>query len=253
MQSPDHLPSLRQRSVAYGVHLYTACGALVGLLVAGSILDQDYGQAFLWMLLAVAIDMTDGFLARHFRVKQVLPQIDGRKLDDLVDYLNYTFLPVWMIWRADWLPEPKWLWCGIILVTSLFGFANSGAKEESRGFFLGFPSYWNIVAFYLAICFSHFGPGVVLGLVLALSLLTVLPVRFVYPNRPPCWRVFFLGGALAWMALVLYMLLRFDTLKDDPWHWLTLVSLVYPLLYVLSSAYLDRTIPRESSADVQQV
>ena len=246
MEKPDNLPPLDQRLVAYGVHLYTACGAVVGLLIAASIVAEDYRQVFLWMLLAVTIDMTDGFLARRFRVKQVVPHIDGRKLDDLVDYLNFTFLPVWMMWWAEWLPEPRWLWCGIMLVTSLLGFAHSGAKEESRGFFRGFPSYWNIFAFYVWICFRHLGTGVVLGLVLVLSLLTVLPVRFVYPNRPPCWRVFFLGGALVWMALVLTILLRGSS--DSP-DWLVGVSFIYPVLYLILSVYLDWKIPREASTE----
>ncbi len=253
MEIPDDLsvapPSWQQKCLAYGVHLYTASGAVVGLLMVASILDREYRLAFLWMLLAVAIDMTDGFLARRFRVKQVVPHIDGRTLDDLVDYLNYTFLPVLMIWRAEWLPEPRWLWCGIMLMTSLFGFAHSGAKEESRGFFRGFPSYWNIVAFYVWICFRHFGAGVVLGVVLVLSLLTVLPVRFVYPNRPPCWRVFFLGGALVWMALVLSMLLR---QPSDPLDWAVWVSFVYPVLYVILSVYLDWKIPRQVPGEVQR-
>ena len=253
MEIPDDLsvasPSWQQKCLAYGVHLYTASGAVVGLLIAASILDREYRLAFLWMLLAVAIDMTDGFLARRFRVKQVVPHIDGRTLDDLVDYLNYTFLPVLMIWRAEWLPEPRWLWCGIMLMTSLFGFAHSGAKEESRGFFRGFPSYWNIVAFYVWICFRHFGVGVVLGVVLVLSLLTVLPVRFVYPNRPPCWRGFFLGGALAWMVLVLYMLLR---QPSDPLDWAVWVSFVYPVLYVILSVYLDWKIPRQVPGESQR-
>ncbi len=249
MQNSDNLPPLNQRVIAYGVHVYTACGAAVGLLIAGSILAEEYGQTFLWMLLAVTIDMTDGFLARRFRVKEVVPHIDGRKLDDLVDYLNFTFLPVWMIWRAEWLPEPGWLWCGIMLVTSLFGFAHSGAKEESRGFFRGFPSYWNIFAFYVWICFRHFGTSLVLGLVLALSLLTVLPVRFVYPNRPPCWRGFFLGGALVWMALVLGILIRGSAETMD---WLVWVSFIYPVLYVILSVYLDLKIPRELPAEVSQ-
>ena len=68
MEKPDTLPPLSQRLVAYGVHVYTACGAAVGLLIAGSIMAEEYGQVFLWMLLAVTIDMTDGFLARRFRV-----------------------------------------------------------------------------------------------------------------------------------------------------------------------------------------
>ena len=81
METADHAEAGpitgRQKCIAYAVHLYTASGAVVGLLIASSILDRDYHAGFLWMLLAVTIDMTDGFLARRFRVKEVVPHIDG--------------------------------------------------------------------------------------------------------------------------------------------------------------------------------
>ena len=57
----------------------------------------------------------------------------------------------------------------------------------------------------------------------------------------------FLGGALAWMALVLYMLLRYDDLQD----WLVWVSFIYPVLYVPLSIYLDWKIPRKTPGEVK--
>ncbi len=175
--------SAQQKLLAYAVHTYTAMGLLCGALIAADILQQNYRRAFILMIVAVLIDATDGTFARKFRVKDVVPHIDGRKLDDIVDYLNYTFLPLLMVGSADWLPSPTWLWASVPLVASVFAFVHTGAKEETNGFFLGFPSYWNVFAFYTAVWLSGFGQGTVLAIALVLSGLSVLPLRFVYPNR----------------------------------------------------------------------
>ena len=92
--SPPEPASYATIARAYAVHLYTATGLLWGLLTAAAIGQEQYRSAFLWMTLAVVVDATDGFLAQRCRVKEVLPHVDGRKIDDIVDYLNYTFLPV---------------------------------------------------------------------------------------------------------------------------------------------------------------
>ena len=62
---------LRLRASA--VHLYTASGAVLTLLI---LVAAYNGQAVaaLWLILAtLVIDSTDGLLARRFRVKELLP------------------------------------------------------------------------------------------------------------------------------------------------------------------------------------
>jgi phosphatidylcholine synthase len=232
--------SRRQRLLAYAVHIYTAMGLLCGALIAADIFQQNYRRAFIWMIVAVLIDATDGTFARKFRVKDVVPHIDGRKLDDIVDYLNYTFLPLLMIGSAEWLPAPTWLWASVPLVASVFAFVNTGAKEENNGFFLGFPSYWNVFAFYTAVWLSEFGQGIVLAIALVLSGLSVLPLRFVYPNRAPRWRKLFIGGGLAWLTTIAAILWYYPQ-RTIPAALLGL-SAVYPMLYVIASLYLDRRL-----------
>ena len=235
--------SPRQKLLAYAVHTYTAMGLLCGALIAADILQQNYRQAFLWMIVAVLIDATDGTFARKFRVKDVVPHIDGRKLDDIVDYVNYTFLPLLMIGSANWLPSPAWLWVSVPLVASVFAFVHTGAKEETNGFFLGFPSYWNVFAFYTAVWLYELGQGIVLAVALVLSGLSVLPLRFVYPNRAPRWRKLFVVGALAWLAIIAVILWYYPRLPIPAI--LLWISAVYPVLYVVASLYLDRRM-RES-------
>ena len=167
---------------AWLVHLYTASGVVFALLAT---LETDPRRVFVWLIVAVLIDATDGPMARRFEVKRVLPQIDGRTIDDIVDYLTFTFVPLLVVLRQQWVPEPAIAFVAPAMMASLLGFANTGAKNEERGYFLGFPSYWNIVAFYLGIIAASgllWLNGIV---VLALAVLTILPGKFVYPNLAP--------------------------------------------------------------------
>jgi phosphatidylcholine synthase len=224
---------------AYLVHLYTAAGVLLAFLAAAEIASAspDVVRVFLLLGGALIIDATDGPLARRLDVRRGAPTIDGRTIDDIVDYLTYTFLPLLLIWRMGWVPAPAIVWIAPALVTSLFGFASTAAKDEAGGFFRGFPSYWNVVAFYAGIVHNSFGPWPNAVVVLALAALTVAPVRFLYINLAPRpWRWPLLAGAAAWLGILLVMLAGYPR----PAGWLVALSAVYPAVYVLLSVVLAR-------------
>lgn len=223
------------RLAAWLVHLYTASGVVFALLATLEICkqDPDARRVFIWLTIAVLIDATDGPLARRFHVKTVLPQISGRTIDDIVDFLTFTFIPMLLIARMEWVPWPVLLFVVPPLIASLLGFANAGAKDESGGFFLGFPSYWNIVAFYLGIAAAAGLQWLNAAVLLVLAVLTVTPVGFIYPNLAPRrWKAAIMTGALVWLALVAAM---FPSYPDPP-LWLLLLSLVYPVFYTAVSA-----------------
>ena len=231
----------RLRGVARAVlvHLYTASGVLLALFVAMELAapSPDPRRVFLALAAAVVIDATDGTLARRWEVKRVLPTIDGRTIDDIVDYLTYVFLPLLLIWRMGWVPAPSWVAVAPALVASLFGFANTGAKDEAGGFFLGFPSYWNVVAFYAGFIHRLYGPWVNAAILLLLALLTVLPVRFLYPNLAPRpWRGPVVAGAIVWLGVMLWLLGDYPQ-APAPLVW---ASLLYPAFYIGLSLYLGR-------------
>ena len=226
--------TLSQRVRGYAVHFYTACGVGAAFLAAAEICAPapDPRRCFILLFVAVLIDATDGVLARRWHVKIWAAAIDGRTIDDIVDYLTFTFLPLLLMWRMEWLPQPGALWAIPALIASLFGFANRNAKDETAGYFLGFPSYWNVVAFYAGL-FGGKEVALITGLItLALALLTVLPVRLIYPNlAPPPWRLAVLLGALLWSAALVALLVNYP---DGP-RWLTLLSLTYPAFYTILS------------------
>jgi phosphatidylcholine synthase len=146
-----------------------------------------------------------------------------------VDYLTYTFVPLLLVWRMGWVPEPGAVWIAPALLASLFGFANTGIKDETGGFFLGFPSYWNVVAFYAGFVHRLYGADVNAVVIVLLSVATVLPIRFIYPNLAPRpWRGPVIAGALLWLGAMLWLLPDYPRAPA----WAAWLSLLYPAFYV---------------------
>jgi phosphatidylcholine synthase len=225
------------RAAAALVHVYTASGVLFALAATIEIASPapDPRLVFLYLAAAVLVDATDGPLARRMEVKRWLPGIDGRTIDDIVDYLTFTFVPLLLIWRMGWLPAPSVVWLAPAMVASLFGFANTAAKDEAGGFFLGFPSYWNIVAFYAGFVHHLYGPWVNAVVLVVLAILTVLPLRFLYPNLAPRpWRTPLILGALVWLGMMLWLLLDYPRAPEE----LVWLSLLYPVFYLWLSYHL---------------
>jgi phosphatidylcholine synthase len=219
--------------LAWLVHLYTALGAVIGLCTILAIDRADFRAAFFLMALAVVIDATDGALARAARVHEVLPGFDGTLLDDIVDYFNYVIVPCLFLLRANLLPPPDALWLSCLpLLASAYGFCQRDAKTADF-FFLGFPSYWNIVAFYLYALETP--PWVNAFTIIVLSVMIFVPIKYIYPSRAPRFRLQTnLLGAL-WGIVVLYAIYRLPA----PPRALLFASLLYPAYYTALSLWLN--------------
>src|SRR5881392_541258 len=141
---------MMKKFLAWCVHGYTALGLVAAGGIAYALFQDvpDYRLAFLLMFVATLVDATDGTLARAIKIKEVLPGFDGRRLDDLIDFQTYTTLPLLLIYQARLLPAGQEFWLIAPLLASAYGFCQVNAKTDD-GYFLGFPSYWNIIAFYL--------------------------------------------------------------------------------------------------------
>jgi phosphatidylcholine synthase len=218
---------------AWGVHLYTALGGVLGFLGLEAIARSHYGLAFFWMAVATFIDSTDGTLARRFRVKQVLPQFDGARLDDIVDYLNYVVVPLVLAYHAGIIPAG---WGGMLvaampLLASGYGFGQVDAKTEDH-FFKGFPSYWNIVVFYLYALGTPVWFNVVTVVILAI--LVFVPMRYLYPSRNPTARRTTYALGIVWGVLVFTLLAQFPT----PSRSLAWATLYFPIYYLALSVHL---------------
>jgi len=217
---------------AWLVHLYTASGIVLAFLAARAVIDYDYRTAFFWLSLQMAVDATDGVLARAARVSVRLPWFDGAKLDDIADYLAYVFVPALFVWRALLVPD-AWTIpvAAAMLLASAYGFNRDDAKTEDH-FFTGFPSYWNIVVFYLLL--AGLPSTVNAAILVALALLVFVPIKYIYPSRTPVWQWPTNALGVIWGMLMLLMLWQYPVVSRP----LLLASFVFPVYYGILSGVL---------------
>ena len=184
------------------VHVFTALGAVCGLAATRAVLAGAWEEVFAWLGIALVIDGIDGTFARMANVTVRLPRFSGERLDLVVDYVTYVFVPALALLQAGFLPGASGvLLASLILLSSLFHFSDTESKTEDHCF-VGFPAVWNIVAFYVfALQMPSWG---VAGVVLTCVALTFVPMRWAHPLRTPLlWPVTLAAMGLWWVAACL--------------------------------------------------
>ncbi|MEL7172356.1 MAG: CDP-alcohol phosphatidyltransferase family protein, partial [Pseudomonadota bacterium] len=123
------------RARAWAVHAFTASGAVLGFLALAALIEGNLQAAFLWLGLALAVDGVDGTLARKARVKEVVPQVDGDTLDNVIDYFTYVIIPAMAIYWYGFVPD-GWATATAALVcgVSCYTFANAEMKSKDYYF-----------------------------------------------------------------------------------------------------------------------
>jgi phosphatidylcholine synthase len=224
----------RAKALAWGIHLYTMSGGVVGLFALYAAAQGRIRETFLLLVLAALIDGTDGILARRARVHDHLPHFDGAMVDNVIDFLTYIWIPVFIIGSQNLLPHLAWTIFPTL--AALYAYGQTNMKTDD-GFFVGFPSLWNGIALYL--WWLKPVDWLAVLLVLIPSALSFVPTRYLYPSKGMAfWRVGLYGG-MAW-GLLLFVLL----LQDGPPVELILLSATYPVWYLAASFYTEFRLRR---------
>jgi len=225
-------PWFRLRAVL--VHLYTASGAVLALLILFAAFQGEAIEALWLMFVALLIDSTDGLLARRLRVSEALPFFDGALLDNIVDYMTYVLAPVVLLWSSGYLPEGDWgvVLAALPLLASSYQFCRVDAKTDDH-FFLGFPSYFNVVAFYVIV--FDLSQGAAATVLVVCSVLVFVPIRYVYPTRTAAFRRLSLTLTALWLAVCTIILLQ----MPEPDDLILDLSLAYLVYYFGLSLYLS--------------
>ena len=232
----------KRKIAAWLVHLYTASGGVLGMFALFAAAEGQIRLSFLLLLVTAMIDSTDGFLARKVQVRQVLPDFDGGMMDNIIDVLTYIWVPIFIIGRLNVLPHI--LWVVPPLLAGMYAYGQTKMKTDDN-YFLGFPSYWNVIAIY--VYWLQPEPLWAVLMTLIPAILTFVPTRYLYPSRNrmlarPQWIL----GTL-WFGLCLYLL--FQAQPDIRLVW---VSIIYPLFYGVSSFYVDWQIRRGKLKNTDQ-
>ena len=227
----------RAQPLAWLVHFYTASGAVLAFAAALAAIQGQFRAAFLFLIASTVVDATDGLLARRAGIPGATPRFDGARLDDIVDYLTFVFVPMLILYLAGDLPGGWGFWVvAAVLLSSGYGFASLDAKTSDY-FFTGFPSYWNIVALYLHAAGTPplFNAALLLGLVA----MVFVRIGYVYPSRTPVLRgtTNLLGAVWAAMMVAIVWLL-----PEVP-QALLIGSLFFPVYYTVLSFWLHARRP----------
>jgi len=225
-------PWFRLRAVF--VHLYTASGAVLALMILFAAFQGEATKALWLMFVALLIDSTDGLLARRLRVSEALPFFDGALLDNIVDYMTYVLAPVVLLWSSGYLPDGDWgvVLAALPLLASSYQFCRVDAKTDDH-FFLGFPSYFNVVAFYVIV--FDLSQGSAATVLAVCSVLVFVPIRYVYPTRTAAFRRLSLTLTTLWLASYAAILLQ----MPEPDTLILNFSLAYLAYYFGLSFYLS--------------
>jgi phosphatidylcholine synthase len=228
---------------AAAVHLYTASGAVLAFLMVLAAIQGNAVQALWISLITLIVDGTDGSLARRFRVSEMLPWFDGRRLDDIVDYLTYVFAPILLIWQLNLLPAgiTGMIIAALPLLASSYQFCRVDAKTDDH-FFLGFPSYWNVVAFYAIVL--NLSPMTVGAVLIFWSIMVFVPIRYLYPTRTVAFRSITLTLSALWLVSFVLILVQ----MPNPNPLLVNFSLLYMIYYVVLSLVMTYTTTRRKRA-----
>jgi len=225
-------PAKRGHMGPWLVHTYTAFGAVLAFAGAWGVVHGSDQLALASMFVATLVDATDGMLARRARVKELLPQIDGARIDDIVDYITFVFLPLLLLDASGGLSRfTVFPIAAIVLLSSMYGFVAPDAKTSDY-FFTGFPSYWNIVVLYMLL--FQWSPTVNALVLLALSGLVFVRIGYVYPSRTPTLRPLTLALAGMWTVQIGAIIV----LWPSPPRWLAIGSLPFPVYYMVLSLVL---------------
>ena len=201
----------KDKIAAWAVHGFTASGAVLGFLAIISIFNNDQTSSFLWLGLALLVDGLDGTIARKVGVSDKAPNIDGSTLDNVIDYLNYVIIPSLMIYWFQMVPN-GWeiiIPAGIFAV-SLYTFANINMKTEDY-YFSGFPALWNIVVLYFYILNTNHYINLIV--IIFLSILTFIPIKFVHPLRVKKLRNISIFCTIIWSATTLKLVTTFPEIN----------------------------------------
>ncbi len=193
---------MRQIWRAALVHAFTASGAVCALFATLAVFAGAWEQVFAWLGLALVIDGIDGTFARMANVTERLPRFSGERLDLVVDYVTYVFVPTLALVQAGYLSGPfGLLGASLILLSALFHFSDTESKTDDYCF-VGFPAIWNIVAFYVFA--FQMPPWAAVVLVLVCAAMTFVPLPWAHPLRTPGLWGLTLAMTVLWCLAALF-------------------------------------------------
>ncbi len=231
-----------QKIPACLVHIFTGSGIIFSFMALVSVIESNKLLTFMFLGIALIIDIVDGTLARKYKTEIIFPNIDGKTLDTIIDYINYIFIPCIMIYKFGYLPPDFTTIIPIFIIClSLYSYVNTKLVDTSFSY-IGFPSIWNVILLYLEIL--SFNQWINLSIILFFILLKFVPFRVIHPMRNVALKktnIIFLFGTLLTSSILLISKLDVKFINDFYFYFLILWLIFnsYFILFVVFSNLLS--------------
>ena len=168
----------------------TTC-CLVGIFL---LVNTQYFLAFGFVLLAVWLDMMDGYFARLLQQESVF----GATLDLLQDVLNYLVFPSLLFYQLGYQDGFNiallfiFVMCGLLRLARFH--ADGFLQKNHSIYYVGMPVYYNhLLVLIVLLAPTVMQPIVLSGLLLIASLLMVSSFPFKKPRNVLLWSIVLLS------------------------------------------------------------
>ncbi|MEL6846419.1 MAG: hypothetical protein AAFP02_24700, partial [Bacteroidota bacterium] len=163
--------------------------------------EGDYRAAMFWMLVTLVVDGVDGTFARLARVREVLPGVDGKMIDYVIDFFTYAILPAYLFYVAiDMTDGLRLACCFAMLLSAAIYYGLEGMVSADGKHFVGFPVMWNMAVYVFIFVLPEIGDLWLAAFVFGLAVLHFVPIHFAYPSRGGRWWLLTLVATLAFVG-----------------------------------------------------
>ena len=227
---------------AFLVHIFTGSGIIFSFMALVSVIEGYKLLTFMFLGIALLVDIVDGTLARKYKTEIIFPNIDGKTLDTIIDYINYIFIPCIMIYKFNYLPPYFTIITPIFIIcVSLYSYVNTKLIDTSFSY-IGFPSIWNVILLYLEIL--NLNQWINLFIILLFMLLKFVPFKVIHPMRNVSFKktnIICLFGTLLTSSILLMNKLEIKLINDFYFYFLILWLIFnsYFILFVIFSNLLS--------------
>lgn len=238
MQNERPTFTTMQKVLAWGVHIFTASGVVFSLLAIIAIADHEFVMSMVWLICAFIVDGVDGIMARKARVTEVLPFMEGKNIDFVIDFANYAIIPGYFMYEAFWmvngekvymLPEPEWIRFSAVAMVMLVSAVYYGKEPmvSEDMYFIGFPVMWNAVAYFMFFVVQP-SAWINFGLIVMFAILHFVPLKYAYPSQNKRFQILNWTMGLVFLVSNAYLLWIYP---EQP-MWLRIIAGLF-LPYIL--------------------
>jgi phosphatidylcholine synthase len=190
---------------AWFIHIFTAMGAVVGMLAVEAVANDKPRAAMVYLLITQLIDAADGPMARQIDIQRAAPKIDGYVMDLVIDYVTCVIVPAAFMHKFGLLPKTVSLpiICLIVFLSAMW-FSRTDMMTDDH-WFNGFPATWNLIAptMYLLSPKGNYAWANAAAC-LFLCAIMMSNIKFPHPVRSAGPRVLTLAVTALWLAILFW-------------------------------------------------